>query len=149
VFPTYDEILKVSKLIQGVDFVHQEECLKNVGEGDFVYCDLPYYRLSKTASSVDCTIDGFEKHDELFSILKALPCSFVMSKSDANVVLDLFPEDQYAILKIPCSRALKPGAKGLRVNEIIIFSPEYKNGGNRRPTVHQGLSYDLQKDSSN
>jgi DNA adenine methylase len=122
VFPTYDEILKVSKLIQGVDFVHQgcEKCLKNVGEGDFVYCDPSYYPLSKTASFVDYTIDGFKKHDELFSILKALPCSFVMSNSDADVVLDSFLEDQYEVLKIPCSRALKPGAKGLRVNEVLI-----------------------------
>jgi DNA adenine methylase len=123
IFPTFEDILAVSRLIQGVDFVHQgfEESLINVGEGDCVYCNPTYYTLSKTASFVDYTADGFDKHDELFSTLKALPCSFVMSNSDADVVLDSFSEDQYEVLKIPCSRSLKPGAKGLRVNEVLII----------------------------
>lgn len=120
-FPSEEQLLHVSRLIQGVQFTHQgfEESLKHVKEGDFVYLDPPYVPISKTSSFVDYVADGFVDHDALFSMCKNLP-AFVLSNSDADVVLDSFPADSYEIKKIPCTRALNPGQKGKQVNEVII-----------------------------
>lgn len=121
-FPSYKQILETSKLIQRVQFEHQdyERSISCVKKGDFVYLDPPYVPLSKTASFVNYVADGFVNHARLFTTCKNLPCSFVMSNSDSEVVLKTFPETMYKIVKIPWKRSLRPGAKDFKVNEVII-----------------------------
>lgn len=92
-----------------------------VKEGDFVYLDPPYVPLSQTASFVSYVADDFVDHEKLFTTCKSLLCPFVMSKSDSEVVFKSFPEDSFAVQKIACSRCLRPGAKGMSVNEVLIL----------------------------
>ena len=125
-----EEIRKVSRLVQQVDFVCESFedgfCEEKFTKDDFVYLDPPYVP-EKTTSFVGYTSDGFclEKHKKLFERcveLKKDKIKIMMSNSDVELVTDIFEKNYFFIKKIVCKRSInskKPGSKTL---EIIVKS---------------------------
>jgi len=118
-----DHIRQVSVRIQPVIFTccSFTESLKNVSEGDFVYLDPPY--APETATSfVSYTSDGFsiEQHTLLFKLCKELPCRFLMSNSDVQLVKDAFPPPKYNTKIVLCRRAINSRNPESVANEVFI-----------------------------
>jgi len=82
----------VSVAIQRVVFTCEgfEEALTRPVAGDFVYADPPYIPETQT-SFVGYVVGGFAKHEVLFTTLKRLPCSFLLSNSNVPLVRESFP----------------------------------------------------------
>lgn len=114
-------VREVSKLIQRVEFKHCSylDALKSVKENDYVYLDPPYVPVT-AVSFVDYTIEGFSSsdHEQLFSICKALPCPFLMSNSNAPILLDTFKD--YTIKTVNVRRAINSKNPGERTTEVLI-----------------------------
>lgn len=115
-----DHIRNVSEMIQRVVFVCQgfEESLKHVNDGDFVYVDPPYVPETLT-SFVGYVADGFDKHEQLFSMLKSLPCSFAMSNADVPLVRDSFGSE-YNVKKVVARRAIHSKDPSSRTIEVLV-----------------------------
>lgn len=113
----------ISKLIKNVEFIHSDfsESLKRVEKGDFVYLDPPYAPENKK-SFVNYNKDGFniEQHKLLFSLIKELPCKFIMSNSNVEIVNDTFKD--YKIGSILCKRSINSKKPGSKAKEVIIES---------------------------
>ena len=110
---------EIHELIQGVIF---EWCdftiaLKRVKKGDFVYLDPPYVPVNKS-SFVGYTSGGFNKHQELFDILKKDEFSFIMSNSDAKIVKDNF--NNYKV--ITAKRNINSKNPESTAKELLVFN---------------------------
>jgi DNA adenine methylase len=116
-----DQIRNVSKAVQRVVFTCQgfEDSLKYVKPGDFVYADPPYVPETLT-SFVGYVADGFDKHEHLFTMLKSLPCLFVMSNADVAVVHESFGRD-YDVKKVLARRAIHARDPSTRTMEVLII----------------------------
>lgn len=101
-----------------------EEVLKDVGKGDFVYFDPPYFPLNKTSSFTNYSKDGFtekdqvrlkEKIDELTD--KGVLC--LVSNSCCDFIKDLYKK--YKIIEISAKRNINSeGSKRQPVKEVLI-----------------------------
>lgn len=119
-----DHLDRVHQLIQGVVF----ECCdfavampRIIGAGDYAYLDPPYAPETDT-SFVKYTDAGFalEKHAQLFTLCKALPCKWTMSNADVALVRQHFAEDVYKIESISCRRAINSAKPESTTMEVII-----------------------------
>ena len=115
-----EDVREMSKKIQNVVFTCQsfEESLKNVTPGDFVYVDPPYVP-ENTTSFVGYVAGGFDRHEQLFTLLKNLPCRFVMSNSGVDVVKSMFPAP-YTIQSLSARRAIHSKDPSARTDEVLI-----------------------------
>ena len=118
-----EHLEKVNFLIKDVKFIHSDfsKSLKNVVEGDFVYLDPPYAPENKL-SFVKYNKEGFDidQNKLLFSLTKELPCSFVMSNSNVEMVNETFKD--YKIETILCKRSINSKKPGSKTKEVIIQS---------------------------
>lgn len=118
-----DHLRAVSNLIQNVVFVCESyaDALVNVKENDFVYMDPPYAPENAT-SFVSYTAHGFKKedHETLFQLCRTLPCKFLMSNSDVELVRNSFPEELYNVKTVSCRRAIHSTNPESRTNEVLI-----------------------------
>ena len=114
------DIREMSKRIKNVVFTTQsfEESLRNIKKDDFVYVDPPYVP-EHTTSFVGYTASGFDKHKELFTILKNLPCPFVMSNSGVDIVKSEFLPP-YTIVSLSARRAIHSKDPSSRTEEVLI-----------------------------
>jgi len=118
------ELVAVSDLIQGVEFISQDvhDALLNVAEGDFIYLDPPY--APETATSfVGYTKDGFslEDHRNLFACVKSHTSSkFLLSNADVPVVTDSFAG--YHKKVISARRAINSKNPESRTKEVLIWN---------------------------
>ena len=108
-----------------------EEALKDVGKGDFVYCDPPYAPVSRTANFAHYTAGGFGEadHRQLLDLLVAgvrRGATVVLSNSSAPVMVKAYtaPPVRKAGLvvhRVPARRAINSRA-ALRgpVDELIV-----------------------------
>lgn len=115
---------EIHLLIQPVIFICQDfetsmTLIQN--ENDFVYLDPPYAPETST-SFVGYNNTGFciEKHQKLFELTKSLPCKFILSNSDVELVRQNFTEEQYNIETILCKRAINSKNPSAKTNELII-----------------------------
>jgi DNA adenine methylase len=112
-----DNIRQVSELIQNVEFNCQsfEISLDGVLGGDFVYTDPPYVGTFDTYNK-----NGFgsNNHENLFSLVKSLPCPFLMSNSNDKLVLDSFKG--YSIDTLVARRAINSKNPGRTALEVLI-----------------------------
>ena len=116
-----EHINKVSKLIQNVQFVHADftKSFKNINNKDFVYLDPPYVPENKK-SFVGYNKNGFNKHEELFTLTKNLKAKFIMSNSNTKLVNDSF--EKYNVVEIDCRRAINSKKPQSKTKEVIISS---------------------------
>lgn len=120
-FPTEEEMDNISRMISKVTFICSDfsDSLSRVDKGDFVYLDPPYAPETKK-SFVSYTNCGFsnDSHEELFRLTKTLPCSFLMSNSCVDMVLNNFSE--YSIDKIDVRRTINSKNPGKGTLEVLI-----------------------------
>jgi DNA adenine methylase len=118
-----EHIRQISARLQSVVFTccSFTESLKRISEGDFVYLDPPY-APETTSSFVSYTYDGFaiEQHETLFKMCKELPCKFLMSNADVQLVKDAFPPPKYNTKIVLCRRAINSRNPESVVNEVFI-----------------------------
>jgi len=119
-----EHLREVSKLIEGVNFIcsKYEDSLLNINEGDFVYLDPPYAPENEKSftrySLEDFTLDN---HNKLFSMVKELPCPFVMSNSNVPLVIDTFrSHSSFNIETISCKRSINSKNPGAKTLEVLI-----------------------------
>jgi DNA adenine methylase len=115
-----DHFHKASILIKKVRFrvASFETSLKKItNKDDFVYLDPPYLPISAT-SFVSYTSDGFpyEKHMQLFDLIKKLPCKFLMSNSNVPQIYKSFPKNRFNIQSIDCRRSIVSSV----VKEVLV-----------------------------
>tara|TARA_R110002073_G_scaffold37127_1_gene107702 strand:- start:955 stop:1731 length:777 start_codon:yes stop_codon:yes gene_type:complete len=109
-----EHILKISKLIQNVCFIHgrYEDALPGITPRDFVYMDPPYAG----------TFTGYnrDKWDDqtFFDFVKRLPCTYTMSNSGADIVTANFKVEEV----IQARRAITSNDPSKKANEVIIIS---------------------------
>ena len=117
-----EHLNEVSRLIQKVNFIHMdfEKSMLNVGEGDFVYLDPPYAPENKT-SFVKYSGEGFneDKHKTLFKMIKGLPCSFLMSNADVEMIKEAF-KDGYIIDRVLCKRSINAKNPESKTMEVLV-----------------------------
>lgn len=120
-----EHIKNVSELIQCVKFEHCsfENSMKNVCPGDFVYLDPPY-APENSKSFVGYNYDGFDTdcHTKLFNLTKELPCNFLMSNADVDLVNSNFPNSIFDVKIIQCKRSINSKNPGSTTNEVLIRS---------------------------
>lgn len=115
-----EDIRQTSNKIRNIVFRCQsfEESMKDVGKDDFVYLDPPYVP-ENTTSFVGYVANGFDKHEQLFDIVKNLPCPFVMSNSGTDVVKSAFLAP-YTIQSLSTRRAIHSKDPSSRTEEVLI-----------------------------
>ena len=113
-----DEVLALSKLIQNVSFecLSFKESLKKVSTGDFVYLDPPYVG----PNFIGYTSCGFPDHEPLFKMVNSLPCKFLMSNSNSELVSDSFKNCN--IVLINCKRRINSKNPAATVDELLVFN---------------------------
>jgi DNA adenine methylase len=121
-----EHLRKVSKLIEKVNFqaLDFENSLLNANKDDFVYLDPPY-APENDKSFTRYSIEDFtlEKHKKLFSMIKELPCSFVMSNANVPLVIDSFTvRMDHNIETISCKRSINAKNPGSKTLEVLISS---------------------------
>lgn len=121
-----EELIYISELIQDVVFqaLDFNDSIKSIKEGDFVYFDPPYVKLSYT-SFVGYTSVGFDDtmHGKLFNYVKQLKdsdISFVMSNSDTDMVKESF--NDFNIEYVKARRAINAKNPGSSTTEVIIHN---------------------------
>jgi DNA adenine methylase len=119
-----EHIRSLSRLIRDVVFTHGSftDTLQRVATpDDFVYLDPPYAPENST-SFTSYTVSGFsaEMHNELFRMARELPCVFLMSNSDVQLVRDSFKEPEFTTRIISCRRAINSKSPESRTNEVLI-----------------------------
>jgi DNA adenine methylase len=116
-------ILAVSALIQGVVFRCQsfEASLAEATEDAFVYLDPPYVPEFAT-SFVGYTADGFPgtSHAALFTIVKDLPCPFLLSNANVALVREAFPPTEFQVDVVSARRAIHSKEPGSKTEEVLI-----------------------------
>ena len=119
----FEHISKISDLIQCVNFEHSsfDISMTNVSSGDFVYLDPPY-APETSKSFVGYNHDGFDKecHDKLFKLTKDLPCKFLMSNADVDLVHSNFPGSFFDVRVIECKRSINSTKPGSTTTEVLI-----------------------------
>lgn len=122
----YDEaeLVTVSDLIQGVEFVSQDvqHSLLGVGRDDFIYLDPPYAPEAAT-SFVGYTSNGFslEDHRNLFARMKNLTLAkFLLSNADVPLVTDAFTGFQKKV--VSARRAINSKNPESRTKEVLIWN---------------------------
>lgn len=115
-------VREVSAAIQTVVFTCEsfEDALKRPKVGDFVYADPPYIPETQT-SFVGYVSGGFTKHELLFTTLKNLPCSFLLSNSNVPLVRESFPEP-YIVDVVTARRAIHSKKPGSQTTETLTRS---------------------------
>lgn len=120
-----DNILALSQLFSGVEFMHQDYklALDKVRAGDFVYMDPPYVPENAT-SFVKYNVDGFNEreHLTLFERCKQLAANdvyFLLSNSDTKMVRDAFSSLICETIG-GCRRAINSTNPSATTNELII-----------------------------
>lgn len=121
-----DNLRKVSLLIKDVVFTCQsfQQSLERAKDPhDFVYLDPPYAPENAT-SFVAYTKTGFPKadHELLFTSIKALPCPFLMSNSNVELVRGAFPGPQFTTEIVVARRAINSKDPSAQTNEVLIHS---------------------------
>ena len=112
----------IHRLIKNVIFTCQDftTALSVCKSKDFVYIDPPYVP-EKSNSFVSYTKDGFDKHQQLFTLCKSLPCLWCMSNSNVNFVVESFSDtSSYKIVTIECKRAINSKKPDAKTYEIIV-----------------------------
>ena len=119
----YEHIKNISELIQSVNFEHCsfETSMNNVCSGDFVYLDPPY-APETSKSFVGYNYDGFDEdcHIKLFDLTKKLPCNFLMSNSEVDLVSSHFHDSLFDVKVIQCKRSINSKKPGSTTNELLI-----------------------------
>ena len=115
---------EIHSLIQPVIFDCQDfesSMTMITNENDFVYLDPPYAPETST-SFVSYNNTGFslEKHKKLFELIRSLPCKFVLSNSDVELVRENFTGEQYIVETVLCKRAINSKNPSAKTNEVII-----------------------------
>jgi DNA adenine methylase len=123
-----EHILKVSRLIQDVEFTNQsfEDALVNIRENDFVYLDPPYAPENET-SFVSYTSDGFslDSHMLLFKLCNEMEMkkvNMLMSNSNVTLVKEAFPLEKYSVKTIMCRRAINSKKPDAKTKEVLIIN---------------------------
>ena len=120
-----DEILKISQLIQNVEFRCKNfiNSFEEIKDGDYVYLDPPYVPESKD-SFVDYTSDGFklETHLQLFKLIneKKNNIKFMMSNSNVELVKNNFKD--CVCNNIEVKRRINSKKPESTTSEIIIYN---------------------------
>ena len=118
-----EHLKAVSKLIQGVEFIHCDfdTSLKFPRDGDFMYLDPPYAPETKT-SFVKYTKDGFDEktHKRFFDMCNDLDTRFALSNANVTMVREAFPETKYEVETIECRRAINSKNPGATTTEVLI-----------------------------
>lgn len=121
-----NELAEISELIRNVVFTHADFATEIVKakSGDFLYLDPPY-APKNSKSFVDYTSSGFslEKHQQLFKQchdLTSRNIKFLMSNSDAKLVVDSFPGPRYITRIILCKRTINSKNPDEMTNEVLI-----------------------------
>jgi len=121
---TFKKIEHISDLIKDVEFkcCDFNESIKDINDGDFVYCDPPYVPENEK-SFVGYTSHGFslDDHKKLFELLQSLNnknIKFGLSNSKTKLVLDNFKN--YNIQEIICRRAINSKKPESKTTEVII-----------------------------
>lgn len=122
----HDHLRAFSALIQNVSFrcMDFRDSIRQVKPGDFMYLDPPYAPVSET-SFVQYTKDGFSQkdHECLFQTIKdsvATGVCFLMSNSDAPMVLKAFLAPEFETEQIVCKRAIHSKKPDAVANEVMI-----------------------------
>lgn len=114
---------KLHELFQKVTFICCDftNSLKNVKENDYVYLDPPYLPENKS-SFVNYTENGFsyEKHISLFNLIKGLPCKFLLSNSNSEIIYEHFKEQ--SIISFDCKRSINSKKPNSKTKEVLIFN---------------------------
>tara|TARA_B110000003_G_scaffold239346_1_gene245391 strand:- start:226 stop:1113 length:888 start_codon:yes stop_codon:yes gene_type:complete len=132
-FTNSEELIKVSKALQGVQIHHAsfESCLNVINESSFVYFDPPYRPLSKTSAFVSYSKGDFNDSNqkELANLAEELDnkmVKFLLSNSDpknTDIDDDFFDElySNFQIDRVFASRAINsnPDKRG-KISELLI-----------------------------
>lgn len=132
-FTNSEELIKVSKALQGVQIHHAsfESCLNVINESSFVYFDPPYRPLSKTSAFVSYSKGDFNDSNqkELANLAEELDnkmVKFLLSNSDPKNtdINDNFFDELYSNFQIDrvfASRAINsnPDKRG-KISELLI-----------------------------
>ena len=122
---TNSELIRnISKLIKDVHFRawSYKKSHQFIQKNDFVYMDPPYYPLKKT-SFVRYSENGFNKedHSNLFKLSHKINCSFLMSNSNTEFVINSFMHKCYKIIQISAKRCINSKNPGKKASELLIF----------------------------
>ncbi|MES2226014.1 MAG: Dam family site-specific DNA-(adenine-N6)-methyltransferase [Patescibacteria group bacterium] len=109
-------ILEASRLLQGVDIVHQDyrEIVPHISSGDFIYLD-PCYDPIKRTSFVQYTPETFSEMDRInladfVRSLQARGGKVLLSNNDIKKVRNLYPGFEYHRILAPRSLGASVGA---------------------------------------
>ena len=118
-----EHLKEVSLLIKNVKFecIGFDKSLINVKEGDFVYLDPPYAPENET-SFTKYSLEDFtlESHNKLFTMIKELPCLFLMSNSNVPLVNNNFSSETFMVKTILCKRSINSKNPGAKTLEVLI-----------------------------
>jgi DNA adenine methylase len=101
--------------------------LEAAREGDFAYCDCPYWPASNTSNFTKYTSIGFSSHDQRrlrdeAVRLKKCGVRVLLSNSDVPDVRDLYSHPDFSMKSVSASRRInsKTGKRGA-VGELLIW----------------------------
>ncbi|KLU61746.1 modification methylase DpnIIA [Peptococcaceae bacterium CEB3] len=100
------------------------ETLKSAASGDFVYLDPPYDPVSKTASFVAYSQEGFGTQEQVrlkatVDDLTKRGCKVLVSNSDTLFIRNLYRDYQIATVK--AARAINSnGGRRQKITELLI-----------------------------
>lgn len=103
-----------------------EDGIKYMRKEAFVYFDPPYHPISDTSSFTGYTTDGFDADDQrrlkyLCDELNDRGCRFLLSNSSAELILDLYNEDDYKIEYVDANRCINSVAKSRgEIEEVLV-----------------------------
>jgi len=116
-----DNLRNLSKLFQNVIFevMDYKDAFKKISNDDFVYLDPPYVPIDKK-SFVKYNECGFDEkeHLELFKLAKTK--SFLMSNSNATIVIDNFKDCK--INYIQAKRSINSSNPESKTTETLIYN---------------------------
>lgn len=120
------EIEAQRPVLSSLDF---EEIINQAGNGDLVYCDPPYYPVSKTSSFTKYQSMGFTANDQIRlrdSCIRATSrgAHVVVSNSPAPFIADLYKD--HTIEQIVAKRVVNPKGdrKSVFYDVAIVMQPE-------------------------
>jgi DNA adenine methylase len=95
---------------------------------DFIYLDPPYAPLSATSNFTSYSKDGFgaadqERLAEMVHTLTARGCLVMLSNSNAPLIRDLYPANQYRLIEVMARRNINSkGARRGPIKELLILN---------------------------